>query len=93
MVRIRRVEPREGLRVELELTDGTRAEVDLEPLLAGPVFEPLLEDRALFEAVAVDQALGTLVWPNGADLCPDVLVMRAKGMSVEEFLGRAAVSA
>lgn len=39
------------------------------------------------------QTLGTLVWPNGADLCPDVLVMRAKGISVEEFLGRTAVPA
>lgn len=93
MVRIRRVAPREGLRVELELTDGTRAEIDLTPLLVGPIFEPLLEDRALFEAVEVDPTLGTLVWPNGADLCPDVLVMRAKGMSVEEFLGRAAIPA
>lgn len=93
MVRIRGVEPRAGLRVELELTDGTRAEVDLAPLLVGPIFEPLLEDRALFEAVAVDETLGTLVWPNGADLCPDVLVMRAKGISVEEFLGHAAIPA
>jgi hypothetical protein len=89
MVRIRGVIPKERLKVELELTDGTHAEVDLDTLLVGPVFEPLRRDRALFESVTVDETLGTLVWPNGADLCPDVLIMRARGQSVEDFLGRA----
>jgi hypothetical protein len=38
----------------------------------GPVFEPL-RDEAFFAQVAVDPELGTVVWPNGADLAPDAL--------------------
>ena len=34
--------------------------------------EPLREP-ALFGQVRVDEELGTIVWPNGADLDPDVL--------------------
>jgi hypothetical protein len=38
------------------------------------VFDPLVRDPALFRAVRVDESLGTIVWPNGADIDPDVLV-------------------
>ena len=48
-------------------------EVDLEAELWGPVFEPLREDSQLFRQVQVDEELGTIVWPNGADMDPDVL--------------------
>jgi len=32
-----------------------------------------LRDRSLFMAVRVDPECGTIVWPNGADMDPDVL--------------------
>jgi len=48
-------------------------EVDLAPYLRGPVFEPLVTDRSLFAAVRVDPECETIVWPNGADMDPDVL--------------------
>ena len=48
-------------------------ELDLEVELWGPVFEPLRQDPRLFRTVRVDAGLGTIVWPNGADLDPDVL--------------------
>ncbi len=35
-------------------------------------FEPLLE-AAYFRKVKVDQVLGTILWPNGDDVCPDDL--------------------
>lgn len=38
----------------------------------GPMFVPL-RDEAFFAHVRVDEELGTIVWPNGADLAPDVL--------------------
>lgn len=73
MVRIRTVRPLAGYLVELGLSDGTSRTVDLSRYLRGPVFEPLLRDPALFRAVRVDDSLGTIVWPNGADIDPDVL--------------------
>ena len=83
MVRIRGVETLGGFRVRLSLTDGTTREVDLGPYLNGPVFEPLRADTALFQAVRVDPELGTIVWPNGADIDPDVLVLGRTPASFE----------
>ena len=71
--RIRSVQPLEGFALRLEFDDGTDREVDLESELWGPVFEPLRNDPRLFRQVRVDEELGTIVWPNGADLDPDVL--------------------
>ena len=73
MIRITDVQPLEGFCVELTFTDGSVRVVDLEQHLRGPVFEPLREHPDLFRAVRVDPELGTIVWPNGADLDPDVL--------------------
>lgn len=85
MVRIEQVRAGEGFEVFLRFTDSTEAVVDLESLLEGPVFEPLRRDREQFAAVRVDPELGTVVWPNGADLCPDVLYMRATGKRPEDL--------
>ncbi len=54
------------------LTDGTVVGRDVSEHLERPIFERLAPDRTLFEAVRVEG--GTVVWPNGADLCPDVLI-------------------
>ncbi len=45
------------------------------------VFEPL-RDSDFFGQVRVEPDLGTIVWPNGADLCPDVLY--ANGLRVSQ---------
>jgi hypothetical protein len=60
-------------RVRLRFDNGEEGEVDLRPFLNGPIFDALLRDRRLFESVRVDPELGTIVWPNGADVDPDVL--------------------
>jgi hypothetical protein len=75
-----------AFEVELTFTDETKKLLDFAPFLEGPVFEPLRADRSLFEALRVDDELGTIVWPNGADLCPDVLYMEATGKTVEDLL-------
>jgi hypothetical protein len=61
-------------RLELTFTDGTRGELDFRDRVVGRggVFAPL-EDVAYFSQVKVDTDAGTVVWPNGVDLCPDVL--------------------
>lgn len=59
-------------RLQLTLTDGTAVERDVTDLLTGPMFETIRKDAALFRQAKVES--GTVVWPNGADLCPDVLI-------------------
>ena len=73
MVRVAEVTPLAEFRLRVVFTDGSEREIDVDPYLRGPVFEALRADRALFEAVTVDPRLGTVVWPNGADIDPDVL--------------------
>ena len=73
MVRVRAVAPLTGFGVRLTFTDGTVRDLDLTPYLRGPIFEPLTRDHELFASVRVDEQLGTIVWPNGADIDPDVL--------------------
>ena len=62
-----------GFEVELTFDDGLRKTKDLEPLLYGPMFQPLKDDPELFRQVRVDPEARTIVWPNGADICPDLL--------------------
>ncbi len=71
--RIISVEPLQGFVLRIRFDDDTEREVDLESDLCGPIFEPLHADPALFRQVRVDDELGTIVWPNGADMDPDVL--------------------
>ena len=56
----------------LRFRDGTAGEVDLAPELWGEVFAPL-RDVEYFKRFTVDPELATLVWPNGADICPELL--------------------
>jgi hypothetical protein len=67
---------------ELELTfaDGEVAVLDFRGSVVGQggVFQPL-EDIEYFRQVRVDPESGTIVWPNDADFCPDVLYHRATG--------------
>jgi DNA modification methylase len=72
------VEPRSSLVVFLEFRDGASGLVDLSSLASGPVFEPVRNSEDYFRRVEVDRDLGTIVWPNGADLAPDVLRSRLK---------------
>lgn len=62
-----------GHRLFLRFADGAAGEVDLVSRLRfDGIFTPL-RDPALFGQVRVDPDWGSLAWPGGADLCPDVL--------------------
>ncbi len=56
----------------VSFNDGTRQEIDFEPVLRGERFAPL-RDPDMFNAVRLDQEFGTLTWPNGADFDPATL--------------------
>ena len=72
LVRIRKAEPLDNYRAQLTLTDGRVVERDLGPMLVGPVFAEIRNNGLRFREMRVEG--GTLVWPTGADLCPDVLI-------------------
>jgi hypothetical protein len=72
------VQPLEGYRLLLTFEGGEQREIDISALVAlDGVFEPL-RDPAYFRQVTVNSDVGTIVWPNGADLCPDVLYERSR---------------
>ena len=70
-------------RVALSFTDGSHGVVDLAPSIAGRggVFEAL-QDPTFFAQVSVDREAGTVAWPNGVDLDPDVLYEAANANPV-----------
>jgi len=70
--------------LELSFSDGTTATLDLRPRVTnrGGVFKPF-ESVEFFKQVRVDQEAGTIVWPNGVDLCPDVLYSEATGKPID----------
>lgn len=72
ILRLVEVRPSGAYRLKIAFNNGTRKTVDLQPLLEGPVFEPLREP-AFFATVTLDKVCGTVVWPNGADLAPEAL--------------------
>ena len=60
--------------VLLTFDDGLSKQVNLRPLLNGPVFEPL-QEASEFARVRVDPDAGTIVWPNDADIAPETLYL------------------
>jgi hypothetical protein len=87
MIRVARVEPLHGYRLRVGFANGEERDVDVERYLRGPVFDPIRKDRALFEAVTVDEELGVVVWPNGADIDSAVLYGAREPAWAEEDAG------
>jgi hypothetical protein len=73
-------------RLHLRFEDGVEGEVDVAALtgLRG-IFAPLA-DTEFFGHVTIHPELGTIVWPNGADLDPVVLYSQATGQRPEAVL-------
>jgi len=70
--------------VELTFTDGSHGTVDLTSWIGGRggLFAAL-QDPAFFGRVSVDREAGTIVWPNGVDLDPDMLFEAAHRTSAK----------
>ena len=66
------VDPIGEYRLRLTFDDGSQGVIDLESRLWGPMFDSL-RDPDVFARVRVDPDAGTIVWPNGADLSPEML--------------------
>jgi hypothetical protein len=84
LVRVQSVKPLKDFIVVVEFTDGTKREINLEPFLRGKVFETIRQNPALFQAMKIDEQMGTIVWENGSDIDPDVLYHNLKPAWTEE---------
>ena len=65
------VETLPGHRLRLRFEDGVEGEVAM-PVAFDGIFASL-RDPVAFAQARVNPELGTVAWPNGADLDPDVL--------------------
>ena len=62
----------EDYTLRVRFDDGSERVINFEPVLYGPLFGAL-RDPIVFRQVKLNPAVGTLVWPNGADVDPTVL--------------------
>ena len=73
-----------GTRLLLTFDDGAQREIDIATLTEFKgVFEPL-KDPTYFRQVRVEHDVGTIVWPNGADFCSEVLYEKSAPAQTHE---------
>ena len=78
------VEPLPEHRLRVSFDDGSKGVVDVAQMVQFTgVFEPL-RDQAFFAQAKVNTELGTVCWPNDADLDSDVLYARVTGVPVPD---------
>ena len=58
--------------LQIGFDDQSEQGIDFRPVLAGELCAPL-RDMEVFNKVALDREVHTLVWPNGADFDPATL--------------------
>ncbi len=78
IVHVTQVEWLGGHRLLMEFDDGTSGEADFSDEVWSGVLAPLA-DPEYFGQVRLDEELGTIVWPNGADFAPETLHQLATG--------------
>jgi len=77
------VRPLGGHRLYLRFEDGIAGEVDFARRLRFEGVFAALRDPEIFARVRIHPELGTLVWPTGADVDPDVLHAELSGTPLE----------
>jgi len=80
------VQPLSEHRLHVKFDDGVDGVVSVAQMVQFTgVFEPL-RDPKFFAEVKVNAELGTVCWPNGADLDSDVLYSRITGIPIREYV-------
>ena len=74
--------PLEEYRLNLRFEDGTTGVVDVSRCVSFTGVFASLRDHEQFAAVQVNPDLGTVCWPCGADLDPDVLYALVTGTPI-----------
>lgn len=60
--------------VTLHFSDGSSRTVEVSHLLSGPMFEEIAASDEAFNTLYFDSELGTVCWPNAADIAPEMLL-------------------
>ena len=79
------VQPLEHYRLHLRFEDGAEGVVDVRQLVRLSGVFALLSDANEFASVQVNPELGTIFWPCGADLDPDVLYALVTGQPIPNY--------
>jgi hypothetical protein len=83
LAEITAVQVLDGFNIRLTFEDGTVKTVNFDRYISnGPIFGALRTDPDLFQAAFVEN--GTITWPNGADIDPDVLYLGLPPHASEE---------
>lgn len=84
MIDIIAASPLPNRQLNLTFENGLQAKIGLDQVVKSytGVFAPLMDD-GYFKLVKVDAELGTIIWPNGADICPDTLYSVASGQPIK----------
>ena len=76
-------------RLLLTFEGGEQREIEVAALVPmDGVFEPF-RNSSYFRQVRVDAEVGTIVWPNGGDICPDVHYERSRAVMTNRARGNA----
>lgn len=71
LIEVRDARALQGFMAHVIFTDETERDIDLEPYLHGPIFEPIRTNPKIFRAMRVEG--GTIAWANEADIAPETL--------------------
>ena len=69
---VKKAEYLKDYKIFIVFDNNKKGEVDLKDRLWGEVFEPL-KNKEYFKKFKVNEDLGTIAWPNGADIAPEAL--------------------
>jgi len=85
LVDVTSVRPLDEYRLQLQFEDGVTGFVNVKELVDFTgVFEYLVDEEQ-FAQVTLNEELGVICWPNGADLDSDVLYSIVTGQTLPEF--------
>jgi len=79
------VRPLGDYRLYLRFEDGVAGEIDVADLITFDGVFAELRDGRRFAQVKINPDLGTICWPGGADLDPDVLYALVSGDPVPDL--------
>lgn len=83
MIKVIAVKPLKNYLLALLFSNKRRARVSVEKMLWGKMFASLKNEK-MFNKVTVNNELGTVTWPNGADIAPEALYGKAFSSAVSD---------